>query len=88
MWMLIFPVEMCGYEGYLEFFNDAFMDFLLKQQTPQGCYGNEEVENRREVTMMKYGCNSHTSGLAAVSLAIALRYTLVMKKNCEMNRIK
>jgi hypothetical protein len=45
--MLIFPhltVSLCGMEGFAEFLNPLYVDWVLPLQAPAGCFADESEE--------------------------------------------
>ncbi|KAK4874236.1 hypothetical protein RN001_013596 [Aquatica leii] len=71
-------IDLCGYEGYSKFFQKRFLDYILRSQHQQGCFklitvNNAVTKNKRESSVMKHGCNSHATGLAASVLALFLK---------------
>ncbi|KAF5277226.1 hypothetical protein FQR65_LT03932 [Abscondita terminalis] len=72
--LLLEQIDLCGYEGYLEFLPNVLLEYVLKNQNLHGCFRITGLATtiKRESTMMKYGCNSHSTGLASSVLALYL----------------
>ncbi|XP_018322671.1 UPF0764 protein C16orf89 homolog [Agrilus planipennis] len=77
-------VLLCGQEGFTEFFNDRWIQHVLKIQKENGCFSsNQDSTNivvhrkRRNSNQISIECTDHTTGLAAAVLSLILRYLLV-----------
>lgn len=76
-------MTLCGYEGFAEFLAPEYVEHVLDAQTAHGCYGIPALQRsgsveaarvRRSANLITYGCNDHTTGLGASTLALALRF--------------
>lgn len=64
-------------EGFTEFINDELLSLIISYQTQEGCFGvpYKRRRNKRESNYYNgSGCNDHSTGLGASSLALYLRY--------------
>ncbi|EFN80986.1 hypothetical protein EAI_12829, partial [Harpegnathos saltator] len=72
-------VVLCGMEGYHEFVDKHYQDLILNWPHQSGCFFNElrfsekRQISRRSSSITDFGCDSHTTGLGAASLAIFIR---------------
>ncbi|XP_019698442.1 uncharacterized protein LOC105186400 [Harpegnathos saltator] len=72
-------IVLCGMEGYHEFVDKHYQDLILNWPHQSGCFFNElrfsekRQISRRSSSITDFGCDSHTTGLGAASLAIFIR---------------
>ncbi|XP_060523388.1 UPF0764 protein C16orf89 homolog isoform X2 [Cylas formicarius] len=72
-------VLLCGYEGFLEVFQNKWLYFILKSQRSEGCFSailTDRLKTRmkKDMTCFKDGCNDHTTGLGTAVLAMYYNY--------------
>lgn len=85
--LFIEQVSLCGIEGFAEFLNPLYLDWVLSLQAPTGCFAEVANEGwldgskkpishsrrKREDGALEDGCEMHISGLAAAFLALNIR---------------
>ncbi|KYN07657.1 UPF0764 protein C16orf89 like protein [Cyphomyrmex costatus] len=76
--LMLEQVVLCGMEGYYEFVDKHYEDTILSWPHWSGCFGviessNEHQITRRSSSTTDFGCNNHTTSLAAASLAVFIR---------------
>ncbi|PNF17310.1 hypothetical protein B7P43_G04993 [Cryptotermes secundus] len=84
-------VSLCGMEGFAEFLNPLFIDWILPLQTPAGCFADRvqdgwldapieppalSIRRKREDGDLGDGCTMHITGMAAIFLALNIRATI------------
>ncbi|XP_063978229.1 UPF0764 protein C16orf89 homolog [Diachasmimorpha longicaudata] len=77
--LAIEQIFLCGMEGYSEFVTSHYKNLLLDLRNPLGCYSARGFQrknyyrSKRSSNPMDYGCDNHTSGVAAAALSLLLR---------------
>ncbi|XP_071554377.1 UPF0764 protein C16orf89 homolog [Temnothorax nylanderi] len=76
--LMMEQIVLCGMEGYYEFVDKHFEDVILSWPHSSGCFGvsgysNEHKITRRSSSKTDFGCDNHTTSLAAASLAVFIR---------------
>ncbi|XP_063546285.1 uncharacterized protein LOC134754135 isoform X2 [Cydia strobilella] len=68
----------CSLAGHAEFFQRSWLNRLIKQQTPFGCFTTylNTVYNRVQAGPSAVVCNSHLSGVAAATLSGVVRFII------------
>ncbi|XP_011164550.1 uncharacterized protein LOC105199243 [Solenopsis invicta] len=76
--LMMEQVVLCGNEGYLEFVDEYYENAILNWAHWSGCFGvfrytDVHKITRRSSSTIDYGCESHTTGLAAATLSVFIR---------------
>ncbi|XP_017756969.1 PREDICTED: UPF0764 protein C16orf89 homolog [Eufriesea mexicana] len=79
--LMMEQVLLCGMEGFLEFTDEHYARLILGWSHPSGCFSsfgslsprNETRVSRRASLQTDFGCDSHTTGLAAASFSLFIR---------------
>ncbi|XP_012063458.1 PREDICTED: UPF0764 protein C16orf89 homolog [Atta cephalotes] len=76
--LMLEQVVLCGMEGYYEFVDKHYEDIILSWSHWSGCFGVIELSNEHQITrrsssIIDFGCDNHTTSLAAASLAVFIR---------------
>ncbi|XP_015127886.1 UPF0764 protein C16orf89 homolog [Diachasma alloeum] len=75
--LAIEQIFLCGMEGYSEFVTSHYKNLLLGLPNFLGCYSARGYpryyRTKRSSNPMDYGCDNHTSGVAAAALSLLLR---------------
>ncbi|PSN37929.1 hypothetical protein C0J52_12237 [Blattella germanica] len=79
-------ISLCGMEGFAEFLNPYYIDWVIHLQTPDGCFTQrneimtttgEELEHshrvKREDGELGDDCTMHITGMAAIFLSVNIR---------------
>ncbi|KAF2894510.1 hypothetical protein ILUMI_11671 [Ignelater luminosus] len=79
-------IFVCGQEGFEEFLQMEYLGYVLREQNAHGGYGlilpanfrelSKKQRIKRDGSVMLYGANSHTTGLAVDVLALYIRFML------------